>query len=683
MERKKDFGNKIGGARKDLWAGTATLDDLKDLSEQEQSAYITKDQIWKKPDYKKLYDNGNGVDRTVIYFYKTLRDATPVRPEVSYFKSTEETRLEYITTLHRVKEVADEILENNKIDSDACKHEFERMGLNRSRHWYKLYRAAWMDESSIKREIRRKNFLYTEDELALLKYRIYQTNQCTVQEENGRIVLQQRNFFGYSRMTLQTHPGVLPENCYLVVCLDGTLVGTQYKTQAEATAAALSHHAHKNQKDTKKPKRKGYFVPENLKHIKRDGENYRCGKNIEGEDLLNTFHFYGGEYGHWMTGVERQESLNFAFDSFKDLAMVLGVADTDIAFDGKLSIAFGARGKGGRNAAVAHYEPLHQVINLTKMRGAGSLGHEWIHAMDFLLGAQMGLNGAMSETTHASKLPESFISLMDTIKYRTVTGDDAKRILKDRLEQELDCLKCELRSISSRGTDEQEKAREACIDAIIAEVRNTPINYNYRSFVEGRNGIPKIKADTSMIASYKLFHEQQKQIGCHNVGITQNIKWFNGRRTKIASMIRDVLEQTSVVIDTDFLTEAKKLDAEFSRSGQGYWASNVELLARAGAAYLHDKCTEKGIHNDYLCGHAESVSMSGLHIAPQGIDRLAINEKFDDFFNDMQERGFFHTEEEPASIHSSMEVKVVKSVKRIAAFSFTADADGQLSFANF
>ncbi|EMD2978146.1 hypothetical protein VQ246_004933, partial [Salmonella enterica] len=42
--------------------------------------------------------------------------------------------------------------------------------------------------------------------------------------------------------------------------------------------------------------------------------------------------------------------------------------------------------KGGKNAAAAHYEPGQVAINLTKSNGAGSLAHEWFHALDNYFG---------------------------------------------------------------------------------------------------------------------------------------------------------------------------------------------------------------------------------------------------------------------------------------------------------
>ena len=53
-----------------------------------------------------------------------------------------------------------------------------------------------------------------------------------------------------------------------------------------------------------------------------------------------------------------------------------------LSLNGGLGLAFGSRGKGGKNAPLAHYEPSNVVINLTKNKGAGSLGHEFFHALD-------------------------------------------------------------------------------------------------------------------------------------------------------------------------------------------------------------------------------------------------------------------------------------------------------------
>ncbi|EIP3423860.1 hypothetical protein LSE82_002561, partial [Salmonella enterica] len=69
-----------------------------------------------------------------------------------------------------------------------------------------------------------------------------------------------------------------------------------------------------------------------------------------------------------------------------DMADVLKVPAKALSLNGRLGLAFGARGKGGKNAVVAHYEPDQVAINLTKGNGAGSLAHEWFHALDNYFG---------------------------------------------------------------------------------------------------------------------------------------------------------------------------------------------------------------------------------------------------------------------------------------------------------
>ena len=111
----------------------------------------------------------------------------------------------------------------------------------------------------------------------------------------------------------------------------------------------------------------------------RVGTDYRQGIDVTPEDF-NIFGFRGVQFGNYVNVSERQQSLNQAYDALYDLANVLGISPKAISLNGELGLAFGARGSGGKNAA-AHYEPLQIVINLTKKSGAGSLAHEWWHAI--------------------------------------------------------------------------------------------------------------------------------------------------------------------------------------------------------------------------------------------------------------------------------------------------------------
>ena len=149
----------------------------------------------------------------------------------------------------------------------------------------------------------------------------------------------------------------------------------------------------------------------------RVGPSWRNGKDITAKEFAETFgvseETNGIQFGNSMTDKERTAALNSAYDGFMDLAAVLGVAPKSILLNGKLSVAFGARGKGGKNPAAAHYEPGQVIINLTRKNGAGSLAHEWFHALDNFLARQDALAGgtpARTSTPNAQNIRLDYMS---------------------------------------------------------------------------------------------------------------------------------------------------------------------------------------------------------------------------------------------------------------------------------
>jgi len=91
----------------------------------------------------------------------------------------------------------------------------------------------------------------------------------------------------------------------------------------------------------------------------------------------------GLQYGNSVTDDERKHHLGQAALAMRDLTHTLGLPAEMGSFNGRLGLAFGARGKG---RAAAHYEPNLRAINLTRHNGSGSLAHEWGHAFDDILG---------------------------------------------------------------------------------------------------------------------------------------------------------------------------------------------------------------------------------------------------------------------------------------------------------
>ena len=55
----EDFGEKIGGAKKDLWKDRGLYaDDLEAMNEREAEKFVKKDNVWKKPDYAAILEEG-------------------------------------------------------------------------------------------------------------------------------------------------------------------------------------------------------------------------------------------------------------------------------------------------------------------------------------------------------------------------------------------------------------------------------------------------------------------------------------------------------------------------------------------------------------------------------------------------------------------------------------------------
>ncbi|MDF2861335.1 MAG: hypothetical protein K0S02_1607 [Achromobacter mucicolens] len=153
----------------------------------------------------------------------------------------------------------------------------------------------------------------------------------------------------------------------------------------------------------------------------RVGVDHRDGADVSPERFTEAFGFRGVQFGNYVEGGRRQADLNEAYDALMDMAGVLGLPARALSLNGELGLAFGARGRGGVDAAVAHYEPGQVVINLTKGRGAGSLGHEWWHGLDNYFSRRGGaLAGYASETGNRTDgirpaMAEAFGNLKQTI----------------------------------------------------------------------------------------------------------------------------------------------------------------------------------------------------------------------------------------------------------------------------
>lgn len=332
MKKINDFGEKIGGARKDLWASRGLCEsDLADMNEAEKLKYVKKDYIWPLPNAKKMVEDG--LDPFIVFWQREARKKVHQKP-LRYKDETVDWAL--LRFIRIVSLVRDKVMAVKSMDDIAA--------------FYKDAVDCFGEDS--------QNFRICVDTSIAYMGISHSRMICKMQEQN----------FPYG-------------------------------------------------KAKKVVSRKKAFVPPQLKSIERGGKDYRHGRHVDENIWQNQFSFRGVEFGNWMSQKDRQFSMDYCYDALLDLAQALQISDKDIAFDGTLALAFGARGSSKANA---HYEPLRQVINLTKMHGAGSTAHEWMHALDARISLHYGLENkyvlASSNPREWSLLPKEFTDLVKALQ---------------------------------------------------------------------------------------------------------------------------------------------------------------------------------------------------------------------------------------------------------------------------
>lgn len=450
----KDFGEKIGGARKDEWRRRGlSLEDLSEFNSAEREKYVVKNNVWKKPNYVSMREGR--LSPETVYFYKTIRDSLPPGPYILGSMSEEERNqaaMNYIKVVNDIKEHTYAIKDITQQSIRSLYENMQRLGyviVNPGSYYVdiapqakgiitgKVLKAMQESIYKITLDAARKRFAYSDDEQMWSEYKIMEfsgsDHEIIVPDKEEKPLIIKRNI-GIGHMYAYVYPDKeaqegmhSPDNWrdgeYYVIKGNREPVAFQFKDQTEAEQFVRKTYEQEKQNDARQKKedaarkRKKAFIPAQLKHVEREGEDYRGGTHATGEDYLKVFSFKGGEFGNWMSESDRQASLDYAYDAFKDMAAALGIRDRDISLGGGLSIAFGSRGKGGKSAALAHFEPIRNVINLTKMKGAGALAHEWGHALDCYLAKSQGKGNYLTENRPGYGF-ESFKKVMNAMKYK-------------------------------------------------------------------------------------------------------------------------------------------------------------------------------------------------------------------------------------------------------------------------
>lgn len=388
-----DFGEKIGGARKDVW--TAYRDSVQgDTAEEIRALPLAK--AWPAPDYQKLIDEGS--DLAAVGLMRAARDAIPAKPRTGYKVSS------WANAVKQMRDLALGILDGS-IDVEVAGRVMATTSLRSAHailHKAELYQAVGHQRSLADLELSSGSYsLYNGVKYDPPKsiWTISRASKSsafgnwprTIAHGDTKEQVLAAFKARYDQLTdTNSKPKAVSFDIYSRKNGSGWVVGKKvgrnyldlsqpFDQVAEARAY---RDAHQDELIAQLKRRKD--IPDERRDLNqpRVGEDLRGGADVTPELFANAFGFRGVEFGNWVEQGRRQRDLNDAFDALMDLAAVLGISPKAISLNGELGLAFGARGSGGVKPAAAHYEPGKVVINLTKMNGAGSLGHEWWHALD-------------------------------------------------------------------------------------------------------------------------------------------------------------------------------------------------------------------------------------------------------------------------------------------------------------
>lgn len=421
-----DFGEKLLGARKHVWAGFSDT-----VKEQMDVSAVPLSQSFPDPDYVKMANDG--ADKKALGLIAMLKDSIPNKPRTKYKIPR------WTDTVNKARKIASQ-LSDGTLSLDDAKRQVRIMGgrfngvsetvdafegvnpdviKKASKRWridsgsFSMFRGEKYDPPKVKYFIRRDGKdLYdlsfdTEVEATeFLKTQLAKENGQPEKRKTKISVYQDR----YDKTYFLGWKGA-----------NGVLRIAEYENIVDARAALRDNRDEIEMKLAKMKETPDMRRPENRKRI----GPARFEGNVTPELFAEEFGFRGVQFGNYVENKRRQQDLNQAYDGLIDLAEVLGIPPRALSLNGKLGIAFGARGRGGNGMVpAAHYEPGSMVINLTKKSGSGSLAHEWFHALDnyFATGAT-GKESYMTQENRYRRIEgirpemrEAFINVMNAIE---------------------------------------------------------------------------------------------------------------------------------------------------------------------------------------------------------------------------------------------------------------------------
>lgn len=634
QEGLQDFGNKIGGAKKDIYGNQSLSDELE----------VKKSNLWsniKKSDYKDYPED-------LFKLIKDIRKVIPNKP-VSKTNYHEEN---YSRFINEIKNIIDKTTKDTTASELAQDLQYH-ISINDNNYEKYLTKKLF----TVFANYNILSGLEIANEINSIEYQNKILSKKVEKELNNRYVFLSyiegtswledayehgslKTFYDNKLKTIHEteqfpKENFKPNTIYVVKKDTFEIVGINYEN-LEKAKEILSENIKDEFTKTKEDIENNGISLKTLDNIERKGEQYRK-TDITSNEFIKKFELYGVEFGNWVTNGERQNHLNIAYDSLMDLSKALNISLNDITLNNRLSLSFGSRGSG---QIYAHYEPKYKVINLTRYKGAGSLSHEYAHALDHYLANKFHKPGVFfSESDHpiAQKL-------MNSILYKE---SNAKEILEfnqenfEKLQYDNKDYLWKIFNSENKPTYNESKQ----IYEIVEKYINTNISQDDYDKVYGifreNNEYPKIVDDIA-----KLYYDINTR------EMSNEIKEELTKRQKNLYSAKLKVEAKSGRTMSNFYYNSGLVDY-YQNASKTSFSSKHELFSRAFSCYVNDKLAQNNEKNDYLNGHCfeyeykktkhgKEIKIVGY---PENEERNQINKEFDLFFDKLKEINLFKSSE--------------------------------------
>ncbi len=645
--RLTDAGEELTRNRRNRVTGI-TWADVEGMNDTLKVKTVTKANVWQKPNYEKLVEDG--APRWKVAILKAIYDKLAAKPDASR-ALTDDQMKRYIETMGKARDAV--MAELDRVESSAAvKAAFESDEVKSfaAKGDDMVQAAAIMGLRGVLDGNRIMDAVFPKPEGAKLGRFDRTTEQGKDNNTNALLIggnnalqAMQFNYKAVSKardLLMEGFPAkqeawsksynITPKDGRFFVIKKGYTFrradnhpteGFETQEQAQDFAREIT----KRGADKPLPPSRGL----DLDSVTRTGPDWRKGKDVTSDEVKDAFGFRGVNLGEYVKANQKiaQLHLNSAYDALMDLSDLIGVPPKAISLNGTLGLAIGAQGSG---RALAHFVPGVNEINITRDSGAGALAHEWAHALDHYFGVQDSARIAKSQepfltehlTEHLSGKPdgvrpevfEAFKAMVEVMKRKTMTQDEAREWLKGERVKAERALKFTIENMKA--------ADQAAFDELGAKLMAGDVGN------AGPDGVPENIAGFLNAAKSDITQQARLTMAAERVNaLRDEVRFLNTHRPQAR---------------TNYAKASGALDAGKAKA---YWSTNLEMFARAFESFVMDAMAERQRESLYLSGLSDGPmwkaweKTSGqLSPFPKAEERLAINQAAQALVNAIETR---------------------------------------------